>query len=104
MTKLNCNVTSCPHNADNYYCKQAIVVDGQDARDKQGTCCGSFDENRNGTFHNLFKTPGSRLEVDCGAMRCVYNEGRHCTARHIDTTGDEATETTHTKCTTFKAK
>ena len=77
MTKLDCNVTSCLHNADNCCCKQAIIVDGQDAKDKQETCCGSFDENRDGAFHNLFKTPESRLEVDCEAVKCVYNEDRH---------------------------
>ena len=29
MTKLECNVTNCLHNADNCCCKQAIMVDGQ---------------------------------------------------------------------------
>ena len=101
MTKLDCNVTSCLHNADNCCCKQAIIVDGQDAKDKQETCCGSFDENRDGAFHNLFKTPESRLEVDCEAVKCVYNED---TAEHIGIAGDGATEATHTECATFKAK
>ena len=29
MTKLDCNVTSCVHNADNCCCKQEIYVEGQ---------------------------------------------------------------------------
>ena len=63
MTKLDCSVTNCLHNADNCGCKQAIILDGQNAHDKCDTCCGSFDENREGSFKNVFKTPESRLEI-----------------------------------------
>ena len=104
MTKLDCNVTSCLHNADNCCCKQAIIVDGQDAKDKQETCCGSFDENRDGAFHNLFKTPETRLEVECDAVKCVYNEDRRCAAERIDIAGDGACECGQTRCATFKAR
>lgn len=104
MTKLDCNVTSCLHNAEHRCCKHAIIVDGSEAKEKQDTCCGSFDENRDGAFHNLFKTPENKLEVDCEALKCVYNENRHCVADHIGIAGDGATEATQTECATFKAK
>ena len=61
MTKLECNVTSCLHNADHCCCKQSIMVDGYDAKEKEQTCCGSFDENKGGLFKNVFKTPESSL-------------------------------------------
>ena len=69
MTKLECNVTNCLHNADNCCCKQSIMVDGHDAKKKEQTCCGSFDENKGGLFKNVFKTPESSLSVDCEAVQ-----------------------------------
>ncbi|MBT9778403.1 DUF1540 domain-containing protein [Clostridium sp. MCC353] len=104
MTKLDCNVTTCMHNADNCCCKNAIIVDGHSAKDKCDTCCGSFDESKDSSFHNIFKTPESRLEIDCEAVQCVYNEDRHCSAEHIGIAGDGAREASHTECATFKAK
>ncbi len=80
MTKLECNVTICLHNADHCCCKQSIMVDGYDAKEKEQTCCGSFDENKGGLFKNVFKTPESSLSVDCEAVQCIYNDNRHCAA------------------------
>lgn len=104
MTKLDCNVKNCLHNADNCCCKQAIVVDGSGAKESHETCCGSFDENRDGAFQNLFKTPESKLEVDCEAVKCVYNEDRHCIADHIGIAGDGASESSQTECASFKSR
>ena len=39
MTKLDCSVTNCLHNADNCCCKQAIIVDGHGAKERCETCC-----------------------------------------------------------------
>lgn len=104
MTRLDCNVTNCLHNSDNCCCKQTIIVDGRDACDCGDTCCGSFDENKDGSFQNVFKTPESRLEVDCEAVKCIYNEDRHCTAEHIGIAGDGANRAEHTECATFEAR
>lgn len=104
MTNLGCTVSTCLHNSDNLCCKQTIIVDGMSAMNAQGTCCGSFDENKGGSFQNIFKTPESRLEVDCEAVQCVYNENRHCSADHIDISGDGAQNPEHTECATFKTR
>ena len=104
MTKLNCNVTSCVHNADDCCCKNSIVVEGQTARDKCDTCCASFEEDKGEAFTNLFKTPENRLEVDCEAINCVYNERRRCVAEHIGIGGGKASSAGQTECTSFKAK
>lgn len=104
MTQLACNVTNCLHNSDNRCCKQTIIVDGHQAKDAHETCCGSFDENKEGFFQNVFKTPENRLEVDCEAHKCVYNEDRHCVAEHIDIAGDGANKAEYTECATFKAR
>ena len=104
MTRLDCNVTNCLHNAENCCCKAAIIVEGEQAKDTCDTCCGSFDENKDGAYHNLFKTPENRLEVHCEAVKCVYNEGRHCSADHIGIAGDGASEASHTECASFRER
>ena len=104
MTKLDCNVTNCLHNAENRCCKQTIVVDGSSAKDTCETCCGSFDQNRDGSYKNLFQTPESRLEIDCEAVNCVYNQDRRCHADHIGISGDGASDASHTECATFKMR
>jgi hypothetical protein len=42
--------------------------------------------------------------VDCEAINCVYNEGRHCSAEHIGIAGDGASASEHTECSTFKTR
>ena len=68
MTKLDCTVTTCVHNAEKCCCKNTILVEGAQARNCCDTCCGSFEENRGGLFKNLFKTPESKLQVDCDVL------------------------------------
>lgn len=104
MTKLECSVKNCLHNSDNCCCKQAIIVDGHEAREKEETCCGSFDENKEGSFMNVFKTPETKLEVDCEAVKCIYNENRHCVAERIGISGDGAKKAEQTLCKTFSAR
>ena len=58
---------------------------------QEGTCwCPAFEENKGGSFKNLFKTPETRLEVDCDAVNCVYNEDCCCTASGICICGNGA--------------
>jgi len=104
MTNLECSVKNCIHNSDNRCCKQAIIVDGSNAKETYETCCGSFDQNKAGMFKNLFRTPETRLEIDCEAVNCVYNEDRRCKAEKIGITGDGASEATQTECATFKMR
>ncbi len=104
MTKLACTVTNCVHNCDARCCKQAIIVDGKEACDSCDTCCGSFDEKREGSFKNIFKTPENRLEIACEAVKCVYNEDHKCKADNIDISGDGASRAEQTQCATFKMR
>ena len=50
MTKLDCTVTTCVHNAEKCCCKSGILVEGAQAKNCCDTCCGSFEENRGGLF------------------------------------------------------
>ncbi|MCB7317323.1 DUF1540 domain-containing protein [Lacrimispora sp. 210928-DFI.3.58] len=104
MTKLECSVMNCVHNSDRCCCKNAILVDGDKAKDSGDTCCASFDENRGGMFTNLFKTPETRLDVTCDAVKCIYNDDHRCTAEKISINGNGASEFDQTRCSTFKVK
>lgn len=104
MTRLDCNVTNCLHNADNCCCRREITVEGVQAKNCCDTCCGSFDEKKEWSFKNLFKSPESRLEIQCDAQNCVYNENRLCIAERVDITGANAKKTGETECSTFKAR
>lgn len=104
MTKLECSVANCLHNSDNHCCKHSIIVDGHDAKEKDQTCCGSFDVNQEGAFKNVFKSPENSLEVDCEAVQCVYNKNHHCAADHIGIAGDGAKKSEQTLCATFKMR
>ena len=104
MTKLDCNVTSCVHNADNCCCKQEIIVEGSSANKRCDTCCGSFDESRDGSFKNMFKSPESRLEIECEAVNCVYNASRRCTADRVGITRSVIVNALRKFCSTFKAR
>ena len=58
MTKLDCSVTGCMHNAENCCCKNTILVEGKTAQDKCDTCCGSFDEKKGIPLHPLDRLVG----------------------------------------------
>ena len=76
MTKLECSVKNCMHNSDNYCCKSAILVDGNEAVKPNETCCASFDENKGGAFTNLFKTPETRLEVELSLIHIWLEDAK----------------------------
>ena len=104
MTRLDCNVTGCVHNAENCCCRNSITGEGKTAREKCDTCCASFDENKGQMFKNMFKTPESELRVACEAENCVYNKDRFCVAGHIGIAGGNASEPYQTECASFKAR
>ena len=104
MTRLDCNVTNCMHNADNCCCRREITVEGIKADRGCDTCCGNFDEKKEWSFKNLFKPPESRLQVRCEAVKCVYNQECFCSAEHVGISGMNAKRTGETECSTFKAR
>lgn len=102
MTRLDCTVTTCVHNAERHCCKQEILVEGMSAKNKSDTCCGSFDETRGSVFKNVFKTPEDRLQVDCDALNCLYNDDHQCRAEKIVISGDGARSAGQTECGSFR--
>ena len=104
MTILDCSVTGCMYNEANCCHKGNIKVEGEDAKESEDTCCGSFDENTGDSFKNLFKTPEKSLKIDCEAVNCKHNEDHRCTAGHVGITGDGASEAEQTECATFEMR
>lgn len=104
MTRLDCNVTGCMHNAENCCCLSSITVGGKTAEKKCDTCCASYDEKTGGAFTNAFKTPESELRVACEAENCIYNKNKLCVAEHIGITGGNATQARQTECSSFRAR
>ena len=104
MTILDCSVTGCMYNEANCCHKGNIKVEGEDAKESEDTCCGSFEENRGGLFRNLFKTPESKLMVDCDVMNCLYNDDHQCRAERITIAGDGARAAGQTECASFRGR
>ena len=65
MTKLECSVKNCMHNSDNYCCKSAILVDGNEAVPPNEPCCAA-----------------ERIDIagdgacECGQTRCATFKAR----------------------------
>lgn len=104
MTKLDCSVETCLHNADHYCCKGTIVVDGNSAETTENTSCGSFDERTNDSFRNSFESPSRSIEVECEATMCEFNEDYYCVADHIGIAGSKAHYSEDTECSSFRKK
>ena len=104
MTRLECTVSSCVHNEEKCCCKSGILVEGAEAKNNGDTCCGSFEENKGSIFKNLFKTPESRLQVECDVMTCLYNDDHMCRAERITIAGDGARAVAQTECASFRER
>ncbi len=101
MVKLNCNVQSCIHNAENCCCKGSILVEGHDAKKSENTYCASYYEKSGDSFRNKFETPDTAAIVDCDASNCKYNENHMCCAEQIRITGSHAKNSGETECSAF---
>lgn len=107
MTNLDCNVTDCLYQANNCCCKDGIHVKGNEAKNKQETCCGSFSLQHSTGAKNSCgseKYAAKATDVLCDAVNCVYNEEKHCNANHIGISGVKAVSSAETQCASFMAK
>ena len=106
MTILNCTAMTCMYNKDQRCCKGDIQVMGDHAKSADETCCGSFRDRSQESFSNSAKeTCGcEKIDVDCKAHECTYNEHCRCTASSIDIAGQNACSCQETRCNTFACR
>ena len=105
MTQLDCNVTSCMHNAENCCCKEKIEVEGTSATKPANTCCGSFDARKGDSYSNAAASDAKKsTDVACEAKNCIYNEDGYCDADHIGIVGAAASTSAQTECKSFRCK
>lgn len=106
MTILNCSATTCIYNENSLCSRGEIEVMGDQAHQPAETCCGSFRDRSSGSAQN--STSGhcgcEKINIDCKAQECTYNEHCKCTAAAIDIDGPNASQCQDTKCGTFSCK
>ena len=87
MTKLDCTVTTCIHNAEKCCCKSGILVEEHRRRTAVIPAAEALRRTGADFFKNLFKTPESKLEVECDVANCLYNDDHQCRAERITIAG-----------------
>ena len=104
MTILKCSAVKCVYNKEELCSKGGIDVVGENATSANETSCGSFQERQEGSVTNSF-TNGcgcEKIQIDCKAHSCTYNDNCKCTAASIQVDGSNAHESSDTKCDTFQ--
>lgn len=106
MTILNCTATSCIYNKNQLCSKNEIEVMGSDARIADETNCGSFRDRNDASITNSVKDSCGceKININCKAHECTYNNHCNCTASAIDINGENACTSKETKCGTFACK
>lgn len=104
MTILKCSAIKCVYNKEQLCSKGEIDVTGENATSANETSCGSFQERPEGSMTNSF-TSGcgcEKIQIDCKAHNCTYNDDCKCTASSIQVDGSNAHKSCDTKCETFQ--
>ena len=104
MTQLDCTVSSCMYNKDNYCSKGDIVIGGRSASCNSETSCESFRERNGQGACNSTGHASAVVDVDCEAEKCRYNNNCKCSAGHIGISGGQACSCKETECASFTCK
>ena len=86
MTILKCSATKCMYNENELCSRGDIEITGAGARNADETNCGSFRErNASGAAMNseAHHCGCEKINIDCKAQECTYNEHCKCTASAI---------------------
>lgn len=107
MTILKCSATKCMYNENELCSRGDIEITGENARHADETNCGSFrDRSSSGSMMNseAQHCGCEKINIDCKAHECTYNDNCKCTASAINVSGCSASECNETKCDTFSCK
>lgn len=102
MAKLECSAESCAHNNDEYCCRGEIEVKGAEAVSMCDTCCGSYLKRNAEGARNATVYPNETININCEAVRCIYNSDYKCTAKSVGIAGYGAQDKEETECATFR--
>ena len=92
MTILNCSATKCIYN-DNKLCSRGdIEITGDNAHRADETSCGSFRDRTTAAMQNsgAEHCGCEKINIDCKAQNCTYNEHCKCSAATIRQSGANA--------------
>lgn len=106
MSELKCGVQNCTYNEDCLCCKGEIMIGGIHAGHSDDTCCESFAQKKEGhdAFRSSLSHPSQTINIDCEAVKCIYNSNYKCIADHVDIKGNGAEKQQETLCATFVEK
>lgn len=103
MTELKCHANTCCHNQEECCCKSTINVSGSQACCEDDTCCGSFQEKKEGSVSNSLKKAKHAIQITCDATDCKHNKECTCRATTIEVSGRGASSAKQTACDSFQA-
>lgn len=103
MTLLNCSAATCMYNQNHLCSRGNIEVAGETARKADETSCASFHDRSSSQVSNALSENGAseKIQINCKAESCTYNNSCKCTAAAIDITGQNACTREETRCSTF---
>lgn len=103
MAVLECNVATCVYNESDKCCRSNINVDGKEALKSASTYCDSFNKRGCGCT-NSNHIPENKVNIECSATKCVYNDSYICKATVVGVVGRTAGDKDQTECATFKCR
>ena len=106
MTILNCSATKCIYNDNKLWSRGDIEITGDNAHRADETSCGSFRDRTTAAMQNsgAEHCGCEKINIDCKAQECTYNNKCNCTASSINVAGCSTDGCNETKCSTFACK
>lgn len=102
MPMLRCSAITCLYNEQECCSKGDIMVSGEQAHRADETNCESFVERKNGSVFNSAGCGCDKINIQCKAHGCVYNDSEKCEAAQVNIAGSNASVCQDTKCGTFE--
>ena len=103
MTILKCSATKCLYNENELCSRGDIEITGDNAHRADETNCGSFRDRATAGMTNskAHHCGCEKINIDCKAQECCYNENCKCNAGKISVEGGNARRCQETECATF---
>ena len=89
------------YNEANCCHKGNIKVEGEDAKESEDTCCGSFAERGDRCAKNVTGDAPKNIEVACCAANCVFNKEEKCSRCQLGFPGGNGLNWLLTECPIF---